>query len=91
MEIIQEWKKMRKVFLIKLTSFAIVFYLSLPVSIGLFPEFMSQPRIGWVSIAWIYSFMQIGMTWILGFIYWIKSKQFDELIVKMKREAEAAE
>lgn len=91
MEIIQIWKKQRKKFLLKMSIFSFVFYLSLPVSIGLFPEFMSQPRFGWLSWAWIYSFVQIGMTWVLGWIYWRKSKELDELIAEMEHKVEALE
>lgn len=71
--------------------FASIFYFLLPVSIGFFPDFMSQPRIGWVSLAWIYSFTQVGMTWLIGWVYWTKAKELDELIAEKKREAGAAE
>lgn len=91
MEVLNRWKSERRKFLIKMTVFAFIFYISLPISIGLFPEFMGSPRFDWISIAWIYGFAQILMTWFLGQLYWWKSKELDALLVKVERETEAAE
>jgi len=90
-EVLKRWKSERRHFLIKISVFAFFFYMFLPISIGLFPDFMSTPRLGWVSWAWIYSFAQIGVTWLLGWIYWVKAKELDKLLVEMQREAGAAE
>lgn len=91
MEIFEKWKQERRKFILKMTIFSIVFFLSLPISIGLFPEFMSQPRFGWLSFAWLLGFAQIGVTWLLCWFYWLKAEQLDELLIEVKRQLEAAE
>ncbi len=91
MESLKKWKSERRTFLIKISVFAFIFYMFLPISIGLFPDFMGKPFISWISWAWVYSFAQIGVTWWLGRIYWVKAKKLDQHLVEMKREAEAVE
>jgi len=91
MKELKKWRRERKIFLIKMTLIAFIFYISLPLSIGLFPDFMSKPRIDWISFAWIYSFLQVFMTWLFGWIYWLKAKKLDELLIEVEHEAGAAE
>lgn len=86
MDVITKWKRERRLFLIWMTILAIIFYLSLPLALTLIPETMNTSPVGALSWAWIYAFLQIIMTWIIGWIYWIKAKQLDALVAEMKRE-----
>lgn len=88
MRAIIKFKKEKRLFLFTVSIIAIFFYLSLPLSIVFFPEEMSQPStIFSLPWAWLYAFFQVIMTWIFGWIYWIKSKHLDKLINEIKKEA----
>lgn len=82
-----KWKQERRLFLIWITILALIFYLALPFSLAIIPETMNTSPIGSLSWAWIYAFIQVIMTWIIGWIYWIKAKQLDKLVAEIKREA----
>lgn len=91
METLKKWQKERKSFLIKLISFTLLFFIALPISIELFPTFMNRTVIGWVTFAWLFGFLQIIVTWLLGWMYWVKAKRLDELLNEAVRELEATE
>lgn len=90
-ETFNKWQKERKRFLIKITIFTFVFFLALPLSIELFPNLMGRPIIGWMSLAWLFGFMQIVVTWILGWLYWKKAKKLDAQLKKAVHKLEAIE
>src|SRR5699024_12080474 len=73
----------------KVISFTFLFFLTLPISIELFPTFMNQPVIGWMTFAWLFGFAQIIVTWLLGWMYWKKAKRLDALLNEAVRELEA--
>lgn len=57
-------------------------YFAIPVSLAFFPSKVNQFQLfGLISFTWFYTFLQIPLTWILGWIYWYKAKKLDE---KMK-------
>jgi len=89
METLNQWQKERKSFLMKVISFTFLFFLTLPISIELFPTFMNQPVIGWMTFAWLFGFAQIIVTWLLGWMYWKKAKRLDALLNEAVRELEA--
>lgn len=64
-----------------------LFYFMLPLSLTLLPELMNRtsfiPGLTW---AWAYAFLQIPMTWIIGWLYHVKAKKFEEKINEIKRE-----
>lgn len=91
MEVFNKWQKERKHFLVKITFFTFFFFLALPLSIELFPNFMGEPVVGWISFAWIFGFTQIIVTWILGWIYWKKAQKLDALLNEAVHELEAVE
>src|SRR5699024_6932883 len=86
METLNQWQKERKSFLMKVISFTFLFFLTLPISIELFPTFMNQPVIGWMTFAWLFGFAQIIVTWLLGWMYWKKAKRLDALLNEAVRE-----
>lgn len=86
MENFLQWKKERRKFLILITLFSVVFFLSLPISIGLFPKLMNMAPFGLFTLAWILAFLQIAMTWLIGYLYWHKMKQLDDLLLSERQE-----
>ena len=64
-----------------------LFYFLLPLSLLFFPEVMNQhsviPGVTW---AWVYGFLQIPMTWVMGWMYHVKAKKFDQKIEEIIRE-----
>lgn len=77
----------KKRFLLPLLIFLLVFYFMLPLSLTFFPEVMSRtsfiPGLSW---GWLYTFMQIPMTWLLGWVYHHKSKKFDRELAEIRRK-----
>ncbi|WP_047979738.1 DUF485 domain-containing protein [Ornithinibacillus contaminans] len=64
-----------------------LFYFSLPLSLIFFPDMMNRTSfIYGVTWAWLYSFLQIPMTWIMGILYHRKANVFEQKIKQMKRE-----
>ncbi|MEI3607167.1 DUF485 domain-containing protein [Pseudogracilibacillus sp. SE30717A] len=86
MDTIKRWKQERRLFVVSITVLAIIFYLALPLSLSVIPDTMNKPAIANVSWAWIYAFMQVLMTWLIGWVYWIKAKQLDKLVDRIKQE-----
>lgn len=81
------WKRERKKFFIRIIVFSLIFFLSLPIGIGIFPEaFNSASPVWGISWAWLYAFLQVVMTWVIGWVYWIKAQHFDEIISKYPQE-----
>lgn len=91
MERLNKWRKERKRFLTIISVFTFFFFLALPLSIELFPNFMAKPVVGWISLAWLFGFMQVIVTWLLCWIYWKKAKKLDALLQEAVRELEATE
>ncbi|MGM8213251.1 DUF485 domain-containing protein [Virgibacillus sp. W0430] len=62
------------------------FYCSLPTVLTLFPVTMNKasPLFG-MTWSWLYAFIQIGMTWILGSFYWRKAKQLDRIAERLRK------
>lgn len=86
MEDFLKWKKERRKFLVILTPIAVAFFLFLPISIGYFPNMMNQSPFGLFTYAWIFAFLQIAMTWLIGYLYWRKMKQLDEALLSQRQE-----
>ena len=64
-----------------------LFYFMLPLSLIFIPDAMNQTSfILGMTWAWAYGFLQIPMTWVVGWIYHVKAKKFDEQIEEIKRE-----
>lgn len=51
------------------TIFFVVYYFTLPVLVGWFPEMMSRKAIGPMNWAYLFALSQFFMAWILAFIY----------------------
>lgn len=77
----------RKRMLILTLALVFSFYFMLPLSLTFLPELMNRasfiPGLTW---AWTYAFLQIPMTWLIGWIYHVKAKKFEEKLIEIKRE-----
>lgn len=74
-------------FMIVLICILFMSYFLLPVMLAWFPEFIQLKVFGHVSIIWIYTFLQIPITWLLGWIYYQKAKEFDRQIEELETGA----
>lgn len=83
MSLIQEKKRM----VVPAMIMIFIFYFMLPLSLLFFPDGMNQisviPGVTW---AWLYGFLQIPMTWLMGWLYHWKSKKFDQRIDELMQE-----
>jgi len=77
----------KKRFLLPMLIFLLVFYFMLPLSLAFFPKAMGRmsiiPGLSW---GWLYTFLQIPMTWLLGWMYHQKSKKFDRELEEIRRK-----
>lgn len=69
----------RRQFIVPATIFFIAFYLALPISVGFFPDVMSRPAIGPLTLAYVFALSQFVVAWILLAIYMRRARYFDEL------------
>lgn len=86
MDTIKRWKQERRLFVLWISVLAIIFYLALPLSLAVIPHTMNKSTLFGLSWAWVYAFLQILMTWLIGWIYWVKAKQLDQLVERMRQE-----
>jgi uncharacterized membrane protein (DUF485 family) len=56
-------------FIISATIFFIIYYFTLPVLVGWFPQVMDRKVIGQVNWAYLFALSQFFMAWILAFLY----------------------
>jgi len=75
----------RRRFVVPATIFFIVYYLALPVSVGWFPNLMSRPVIGPLTLAYCFAFSQFAMTWVLLAVYVRRARAFDVAAARIRR------
>jgi uncharacterized membrane protein (DUF485 family) len=56
-------------FILLATIFFIIYYFTLPVLVGWFPDVMERKVIGEVNWAYLFALSQFFMAWILAFLY----------------------
>lgn len=82
-------KRAKLRFIVPGTIFFLVYYMSLPVLIGFWPEAMKMPVIGKVNWAYLFALSQFLMTWVLCALYVRTAKRWDrmnaELLAKFTR------
>ncbi|MFD2131935.1 DUF485 domain-containing protein [Pseudogracilibacillus auburnensis] len=67
----------RKVFIIPLTIFFLVFYFTLPILTS-YSTVLNKSAFGDISWAWIFAVAQFIMTWVLCVVYVKKFAKFDK-------------
>jgi uncharacterized membrane protein (DUF485 family) len=56
-------------FIVPATLFFVIYYFTLPILVGWFPEFMEQKVVGEVNLAYLFALSQFFMAWIVAFAY----------------------
>lgn len=75
----------RRRFVIPATIFFIAYYLALPVSTGFFPNVMSRPVFGPLTLAYVFALSEFAMAWILLALYLRIARSFDVRAAKLRR------
>ena len=68
----------RRAFILPSTILFVLFYLLLPIGIGVAPGFMSQRVIGTLTLAYAFGLAQFVMAWALLALYMRAARRFDE-------------
>ena len=68
----------KSAFVLPASIFFIIYYFSLLVLVGWFPDLMKKPVIGPINLAYLFALSQFFMAWILAFLYVRKASQWDE-------------
>ncbi len=66
-------------FIVPATLFFIVYYFSLPILVGYFPDVMSRRVLGSLSWAYVFALSQFAMAWIVLALYMRRARDFDAL------------
>ncbi len=61
--------KQKAAFVVPATIFFIIYYFTLPILVGWFPEMMTKPVWGDVNAAYLFALSQFAMAWILAGLY----------------------
>jgi uncharacterized membrane protein (DUF485 family) len=64
-------------FIVPATLFFTVYYFTLPILVGYWPELMKQEVFGPVNWAYLFAFSQFFMAWILAGIYVLVARSWD--------------
>jgi len=56
-------------FIVPATAFFLVYYFTLPILVGWFPNLMNQNAFGELNWAYVFALSQFFMAWALAFIY----------------------
>ncbi len=73
-------------FVVPATLFFLVYYFTLPVTVGYWPELMKREVIGVVNLAYLFALSQFLMTWTLAYLYMRLARRFDEMSDKVLAE-----
>ncbi|HYL27009.1 MAG TPA: DUF485 domain-containing protein [Candidatus Nitrosotalea sp.] len=76
----------RRRFVVPATIFFILYYLALPITVGLFPDRMSRPVFGPLTLAYVFALSQFAMAWILLALYLWVARSFDVRAAKIRRQ-----
>lgn len=79
-------KKAKLRFIVPATIFFFIYYMTLPVMVGFFPDLMKAPVLGKVNPAYLFALSQFVMTWVLCALYVRVARRWDimnaELLAK---------
>jgi uncharacterized membrane protein (DUF485 family) len=75
----------RRRFVIPATIFFIAYYFALPISVGLWPDAMSRPVLGPLTLAYCFAFSQFVMTWTLLALYLLRARRFDAEAARLRQ------
>jgi len=66
-------------FIVPATIFFIVYYFSLPLLVGYWPQLMARRVFGVVNVAYLFALSQFFMAWILAWLYVRAAARFDKM------------
>ena len=69
----------KKRFIVPATVFFLVYYMSLPILVGYFPDLMKRPVWGPVNVAYLFALSQFAMTFVMAALYVRKSREWDRM------------
>ncbi len=69
----------KRKFIVPAVSFFMTYYLSLPILVGYFPDFMKEPVFGKVNWAYLHALSQFIMTWGLAWAFVRTAKKWDAM------------
>lgn len=75
----QELVRRKRSFIIPATIFFLVYYFSLPILVGYFPDLMDTKVIGNINLAYLFALSQFVMTWVIMGLYVRRARVFDGL------------
>lgn len=75
----QELVHKKRSFIIPATIFFLVYYFSLPILVGYFPDLMDTKVIGNINLAYLFALSQFVMTWVIMGLYVRRARVFDGL------------
>jgi len=67
-------------FVVPMTIFFVIYYFTLPVLVGWYPEMMSREVWGSVNWAYLFAFSQFIMAWIVAFLYVAAAAGWDKRV-----------
>ncbi len=79
----------RRKFVLPATIFFVIYYFSLPILVGYFPELMKIKIWGSMNIAYVFAFSQFFMAWIIAILYVGAAKKIDAKTVELMELAKA--
>jgi uncharacterized membrane protein (DUF485 family) len=77
----------RRAFILPATLFFLIYYFSLPVLTGYWPEFMGQKVFGHFSLAYLFALSQFPMAWIVAGLYLYAAAGFDAQAARILQDA----
>jgi uncharacterized membrane protein (DUF485 family) len=69
----------KKIFIVPVFIFFVVYYFALPVLVGYAPNFMATKVMGNVNIAYLFALSQFFVAWIIAGLYVKAANDFDRL------------
>ena len=75
----------RRRFVVPATLFFIAYYLALPITAGFWPQLMSRPLLGPLTVAYCFALSQFVMAWLLLALYLYRARQFDLAAARIRR------
>ena len=74
-------------FIVTSCVFFVIYYFSLPVLVGWFPDLMKKAVFGKVNIAYLFALSQFFMAWAIAFIYTRKAAEWDKAAAAVVKNA----
>lgn len=85
LKLIQEKHRLLMILLVILA----VFYFFIPLSLTFFPSWvLKKTLIFGLPFLWLYTFLQLPITWLMAWYYSYRAKKFEASIAALKSEAQ---